>query len=133
MSDTEQSFPQPLRFGEIDIPVAEQTPLVLLLLSVIRQLKKENQELRDEIQRLKGTTRRPDIKPSVLLKPDKPKPKQPPGKRPGSDKRRKTKDIRIDQDVIVPPHELPPGAILEGYRDFVVQDLIIKANNTRYR
>jgi hypothetical protein len=133
MSNPEQPTPQPLRFGDIDIPVPEQTPLVLLLLSVIQQLKKENQELRDEIQRLKGTTRRPDIKPSVLLKPDKKKPKQPPGKRPGSDKRSKTKDIRIDQDVVLPPTELPPDAVLEGYRDFVVQDLIIQGNNTRYR
>ncbi len=88
--------------------------------------------LRDEIQRLKKTTRRPDIKPRVLLKPDNQKSKQQPGKRPGSDKRSKTKDIRIDQDVVLPPSELPPDAVLEGYRDFVVQDLIIKTNNTRY-
>jgi len=120
MSDTEQPIPQPLRFGDIEIPVADQTPLVLLLLSVIQQLKKENQELRDEIQRLKGTTRRPIIKPSVLLKPEKQKPKQPPGKRPGSQKRSKTKDIRIDQDVVLPPTDLPSGAVLEGYRDLGV-------------
>jgi len=41
MSDTEEQIAQPLRFGDIDIPVAEQTPLVLLLISVIQQLKKE--------------------------------------------------------------------------------------------
>ncbi len=133
MSDTEQPIPQPLRFGDIEIPVADQTPLVLLLLSVIQQLKKENQELRDEIQRLKGTTTRPVIKPSVLLKPDDKKGKQPPGKRPGSSKRHKTKDIRIDQDQVLLPNDLPPGAVLEGYRDFVVQDLIFESSNTRYR
>lgn len=133
MSDNEQEIPQTLRFGDIDIPAAEQTPLVLLLLSVIQQLKKENQELRDEIQRLKKTTRRPDIKPSVLLKPDAKKPEQPPSKRPGSAKRQKTKALHIDQDVVLVPDDLPTGAILEGYRDFVVQDLIFKSNNTRYR
>ena len=133
MSDNEQEIPQPLRFGDIDIPVVEQTPLVLLLLSVIQQLKKENQELRDEIQRLKGSTTRPVIKPSVLLKPT-PKPdKMSPEKRPGSAKRQKTKSLHIDQDVVLVPDDLPPGALLEGYRDFVVQDLIFKSNNTRYR
>ena len=68
MSDQELPAPQFLRIGDVEISGAEQTPLVLLLLSVIQQLKKENQDLRDEIQRLKGTTRRPVIKPSVLLK-----------------------------------------------------------------
>ena len=122
-----------IRFGDIEIPVAEQTPLVLLLLSVIQQLKKENQELRDEIQRLEGSTKRPDIKPSRLLKPTPEPGKKPPEKRPGSEKRKKTKDLRIDQDLVLKPDDLPPGAVLEGYRDFVVQDLIVKSNNTRYR
>ena len=133
MSDQDPDLPEPLRIAGVEIPVQDQSPLVLLLVAVIQKQATEIQELRDEIQRLKKTTRRPDIKPSVLLKPEKQKPKQPPGKRPGSDKRSKTKDIRIDQDVVLPPSELPPDAVLEGYRDFVVQDLIIRTNNTRYR
>jgi len=42
MSDIDQEIPQPIRFGDIEIPVAEQTPLVLSV-SVIQQLKKEKQ------------------------------------------------------------------------------------------
>jgi hypothetical protein len=133
MSEQDSDLPQPLRIAGVEIPVQDQSPLALLLVAVIQKQATEILQLKDEIQRLKGTTRRPDIKPSVLLKPDKEKPKQPPGKRPGSDKRSKTKDIRIDQDVVLPPTELPPDAVLEGYRDFVVQDLIIQGNNTRYR
>ena len=133
MSDQEPPASQSLRIGDVEISGVDKTPLVLLLLSVIQQLKKENQDLRDEIQRLKGTTRRPDIKPSVLLRPPKPPPTKPPGKRPGSTKRDKTKDLRIDQDHVLQPSDLPPGAVLEGYRDFVVQDLIFKSNYTRYR
>jgi len=43
----------------------------------------------------------------------------------------KTKEIRIDQDVVLRPSDLPPDAVLEGYLDFVVQDLVIKTINTR--
>ena len=133
MSDQDPDLPEPLRIAGVEIPVQDQSPLVLLLVALVQKQATEIQELRDEIQRLKKTTRRPDIKPSVLLKPEKKKPKQSPGKRPGSDKRSKTKDIHIDQDILLPPSELPPDAVLEGYRDFVVQDLVIKTNNTRYR
>jgi len=88
-------MPQPLQIAGIDITVEEQSPLVLELLGVIQQLQKEYQELRDEIQRIKKSTLRPTIKPSVLLKPPPPEgdPSKPgkKRKRPGSSKRKKTK------------------------------------------
>jgi len=65
-----------------------------------------------------------------LLKPTLEPGKKPTEKRPGSAKRKKTKDLRIDQDVVLKPDNLPPGAVLEGCQDFVVQDLIVKPNNT---
>jgi len=55
-----------------DIPEAERTALVLLLLEALAQLKEENQLLKDEIARLKGQKSRPKIEPSKL---EKPKPK----------------------------------------------------------
>lgn len=133
MSEQNHDSPQPLRIAGTEIPVQDQSPLVLLLVSLIQKQSAEIQELRDEIQRLKGTTRRPIIKPSVLLKPEDKKRKQPPGKRPGSSKRHKTQAIRIDHDQVLLPDTLPSGAVLEGYRDFIVQDLVIKSSNTRYR
>ena len=133
MSDQDPELTKPVCIAGVEIPAEHQSDLVLLLVGLIQKQATEIQQLKDEIQRLKGTTRRPNIKPSVLLKDDKKQNNQPPKKRPGSDKRSKTKDIRIDHDVVLPPTELPPGAVLEGYRDFVVQDLIIKGNNTRYR
>jgi hypothetical protein len=134
MSDKkEQETPRPLRISGIDIPVAEQSPLVLALLAVIQKQDREIQELRDEIQRLKKTTVRPKINPSRLLKPPSPDTSDPKKKRPGSAKRQKTKALRIDLDQVIQPDDLPPGARLEGYRDFVVQDLVIESRNTRYR
>jgi hypothetical protein len=131
MSKTEPENPQPLRLGELEIPVAEQTPLVLALAAVIQRLERENRELRDEIQRLKGTTQRPKINPSRLLKPLAPP--NPPGKRPGSEKRSKTRELKIDETILLVPDDLPPDARLEGYRDFVVQDLVVKTHTIRYR
>lgn len=81
MSKSEPKTPQPITLAGIEIPVADQTPLVLALVAVIKKLERENRKLRDEVDRLKGTTRRPKITPSRLL--EKPAGKQDPkGKRP---------------------------------------------------
>jgi len=44
------------------------TPLVMVLLEIIRIQQEQIQELRDEIARLKGQKPKPKIKPSVLQK-----------------------------------------------------------------
>jgi hypothetical protein len=123
----------PIRIGSLTIPPAEQTPLVLALLEIIRRQDAEIQALKDEIHKLKGTTQRPQIEPSRLLKPPQPKSDKPQGKRPGSQKRRKTQQLQIHQDVSLVIEGLPAGTQIEGYRDFVVQDLNVAARNTRYR
>ena len=71
-----------------EIPVNEQTPLVLSLLESLNALYEENQFLRDEIARLKGEKPKPDIKPSSIGSGDKKANSS--TKRPGSDKRKKT-------------------------------------------
>lgn len=131
-ADPPVSVPQPIRILGIEIPVADQSPLVLSLVAIIQRQDLEIQALRDEIQRMKGTTQRPKIAPSRLLKPASPPP--PPGaKRPGSAKRSKTRELKIDETIVLQPDPLPPGARVEGYRDFVVQDLIVKTHTIRYR
>jgi hypothetical protein len=133
MSNTEHNSPQPLQIAGIDISVAEQTPLVLALLAVIQRQEREIQDLRNEIHRLKGTTQRPKIEPSRLLKPPPTGKTDPKTKRPGSAKRQKTKHLKIDDTKPLYLDDLPDGSRLEGYRDFVVQDLVVKTNNVRYR
>lgn len=122
-----------LRIGSLTIPPVEQTPLVLALAEIIRRQDAEIKSLRDEIHKLKGNTRRPKIEPSRLLEPGNPKSGKSGGKRPGSEKRRKTQELPIHQDVPLVIERLPAGTRIEGYRDFVVQDLKVAAHNTRYR
>ena len=123
----------PIQIGSLTIPPEDQTPLVLALLEIIRRQDEEIKALRDEIHKLKGTTRRPKIEPSRLLKPKQPKSGKARGKRPGSAKRVKTRHLQIHQDVPLVIEDLPAGTRIEGYRDFVVQDLKVAAHNTRYR
>jgi hypothetical protein len=123
----------PIQIGSLTIPPAEQTPLVLALLEIIRRQDAEIKALKDEIHKLKGTTQRPKIEPSRLLKPPQPKSDKPQDKRPGSAKRNKTQALVIHQEVPLVVEGLPAGTRIEGYRDFVVQDLKVAAHNTRYR
>jgi Transposase IS66 family len=122
-----------------DIAPEERTPLGETLLALLRvqqdriqQLEATVQQLRDEIALLKGQKPRPDIKPS-LLEARPPKAAEPEsGKRPGSAKRPKTAELHIHQEVPLHPENLPQGATFRGYEAYVVQELVIHNENTRY-
>jgi len=112
------------------------------------RLQELNQHLCDEVAVLKGEKKRPDFKPSRMNEDaGKPAPtaqveeagqaedaKPEPVKRPGSAKKQKTGALKIDHEKVIQPTEpLPPGSRFKGYRDFVVQDIVITTNNIRYR
>jgi hypothetical protein len=129
-----------------DIPASEQTPVVKSLLvlleqysQIIQQQAEEIDLLKDEVRVLKGEKKRPTFKPSQL---DKETEKSRKGdtkttkdkKRPGSKKRSKNAELTIHEDQIIQPTDpIPPGSRFKGYRDFVVQELVIDTKNTRYR
>jgi Transposase IS66 family len=122
-----------------EIRPEERTPLVEALLAIIRQLldrvaqlEETNQQLRDEIAKLKGQKPRPDIKPSVL-EASKPKTEEREGdKRPGSAKRPKTAELHIHHEVLLHSESPPVGATFRCYEAYIVQELLIKNENTRY-
>src|SRR5258708_2562332 len=122
-----------------EIRPEDRTPLVEALLAIIRplldrvaELEQTNQLLRDEIATLKGLKPRPDLKPS-LLEATQPKPApQPDGKRPGSAKRPKTAELHIHRELPLHPEGLPVGATFRGFEAYVVQELLITNENTRY-
>jgi transposase IS66 family protein len=121
-----------------EIPAEKRTPLVEALLGIIRQLmdrvqelEQTNQQLRDEIARLKGQKPRPDIKPSRLETPAKSAGEKKP-RSSGSAKPPKASELRIDRELPLYPSPLPVGAAFKGMETYVVQDLIIKSETTRY-
>jgi hypothetical protein len=122
-----------------EIRPEERTPLVEALLAIIRQLldrvgqlEETVQHLRDENAQLKGQQSRPDIKPSVLES-AKPKTERKEGeKRPGSAKRPKTAELTIHHEVPLHAEGLPDGSTFRCYESYVVQELVIQNENTRY-
>jgi len=141
----------------VEIPPDQRTPLVDALLGVIGQLQTANEQLQasneqlrqrceqleEEIQRLKGLPEKPKRQPpqsSPLNDPQGPpsasgrkKPKPPGGKRPGSAKRCKTKQLAVHNEVLLRVDDLPEGTKFLGYQDYTVQDLRVEPYNTRYR
>jgi hypothetical protein len=117
------------------VPEEERTPLVVTLLEICSLQKEIVQALKDEIARLKGQKPRPRIKPSTLEKgSDKNEAEgKATGKRPGSAKRRKTRELTIHETVVVPPENIPEGSRFKGYQDFTVQDIVFREHNILYR
>ena len=117
------------------IPEEEKTPLVTELLHTVQALHEDVQRLRDEIARLKEHKGKPKIPPSRLEKDPKEtqKKKDGSGKRPGSEKRSKTKDLPIHETIPVPPKDIPPGSTRVGHNDWIVQGLKIELHNVCYQ
>jgi len=111
-----------------------------LLLNLVEELKQENhtlraevQQLRDELNRLKGEQGKPDIKPSKKAAANyssEPERRQRQPRRQG----RKRDKIRIDREatLAVDPQELPADAEFKGYETVVIQDLAIRTDNVRF-
>jgi hypothetical protein len=122
-----------------EIPAEERTPLVEALLGIIRQLadrvaelEQTNQELRDEIARLKGLKPRPQISPSILNTPPQAEDGTKKERRRGKPSRPKTAELTIHHEVTLHPDNLPAGSTFKCFEPYVVQGLIIQSDNTKY-
>jgi hypothetical protein len=113
---------------------------IVLLLNLVEEVKQENerwrvtnQELRDEISRLKGEQGKPDIKPnkkkreSHSSEKERRKPKQ-------WQKSSKLEKVKIDREEIakVDKSQLPADAEFKGYEPVVVQELKVETDNIRF-
>lgn len=114
-------------------PPAERPPWLEALLHELaalreqnHRLREENQALRDELARLKNQKGKPKIGPSRLNERDG-------NKRGGKRKRRRDRRLEPDRTVVIRAEQVPDGSRFKGYSDWLVQELVIKAETTLYR
>ena len=114
-----------------EIAESEQTPVGRRLLPIIGDQQAHIQRLEDELRRLQSGSPRPPLKPNTLqaavdaaLKPtaDAPRRRGP--------QRAKTVELVIHETCRVVLEEVPAGSRFQGYRSYVVQDVVIRLHNT---
>ena len=100
----------------------------------LQALTAENERLRAEIRRLKGEPPRPTPRPQVPAAPDLSSERERRESRPGR-KRGKNATLRIDREEVrrVERASLPADAEFKGYAEVIVQDLVLRAETTRFR
>ena len=99
-----------------------------------QQLREENQRLRDENNRLKGEQGRPKVparRPEAAKHSSEAERRVPRGRV----KAAKNPTIPIDREETrtVDPEILPPDAEFKGYEDVIVQDVVFRTDNGRFR
>ena len=128
-----------------EISESERTPLVNWLLQVIEQQQQVINKLEAEVNQLKAKVGsldeelkaakklkgKPQIRPSRLNQEEK-QPTKSGERRAGSDKRSKKTEFVVDEERRIEPEELPEKAKFNGYREYDVQDLLLKRHNIRY-
>jgi hypothetical protein len=113
---------------------------IVLLLNLVEEVKQENdrlrvtvQQLRDEINRLKGEQGKPDIKPNK--KKDKNHSSEKERRKPKKwQKSSKLEQVEADRQQIlrVDQSELPADAEFKGYEPVIVQEIKIETDNVRF-
>ena len=104
--------------------------LVIELLTKVAELEKTVAEQRDEIARLKGLKPRPKIKPSGMEKASAARSSDVKAQRRRRGKKKTTRDV--DEQRIIKAEGVPGGSRFKGYESFVVQELVLRPQVTRY-
>ena len=117
--------------GEVERLGKENQKLAAALASA----KRENQELKDEIRRLKGLPPRPPMKPSGMeTATDRPAPETPSAAEAAPPHRRGpgVSKLSVDRTVTLTA-SAPAGSRHKGYEEIIVQDIAFKPEVTLYR
>jgi hypothetical protein len=110
----------------------DRTPLVDQLVDIINEQNKRLDLLTNEIRRLKDLKTKPKLKPSKLRDSEKQAQKESrKTNRNKSEKHSRTKPInRIE---IIKAENIPADARFKGYRNYKVQELVIRVENVLYK
>ena len=116
-----------------EIAESEQTPVVRNLLEVIGEQQTHIQRLEDELRRLQGGPPRPQLKPNTLQTAVEAALQSASGEpRRRGPQRAKTAELIIHETCRVVLEEVPAGSRFQGYRSYVVQEVVIRLHNTEY-
>ncbi len=128
-----------LQLDQIDDPQLRE--VIRRLMNLVEQmsaenqlLREENQHLRDENNRLKGEQGRPKV-PARRSEPANHSSEAERRVPRGRVKQAKNPTIAVDREETrtVDPDILPPDAAFKGYEDVIVQDVVFRTDNVRFR
>jgi hypothetical protein len=111
--------------------VEEQRKLIDKLSKQLQNQKGRIEQLEAELRAKKKLKGKPRLSASLLNQPESIEPK--PEKRAGSDKKSKKSSVEIDEEIKIQPNSIPKNAKFNGYRNYDVQELIIKRQNIRFQ
>ena len=94
----------------------------------LQEQSRKIQALEEEIARLKNRPKKPQLKPSRIGVLEKLS-----AKKELKSRKKRRKKLKIHKVVILKPEYLPTGSRLLKYRDYVVQNIRIEAENIKYR
>jgi Transposase IS66 family len=111
--------------------VEEQRKLIEKLFKQLENQKERIEQLEAELRAKKKLKGKPKLSASLLNQPEQQEPKS--EKRAGSAKNSKKVNFEIDEEIQIQPEEIPKNAKFNGYRNYDVQELIIKRHNIRFQ
>jgi hypothetical protein len=111
--------------------VEEQRKLIDKLSKQIANQKTRIEQLEAELLAKKKLKGKPKLSASLLNQPEAKEQKA--DKRAGSAKESKKLNFEIDEEISIQPESIPENAKFNGYRNYDVQELIIKRHNIRFQ
>jgi hypothetical protein len=111
--------------------VEEQRKLIEKLTKQVSNQKERIEQLEAELLAKKKLKGKPKLSASLLNQAEPKEAKL--EKRAGSVKESKKTNFEIDEEIRIQPNSIPENAKFNGYRNYDVQDLIIKRHNIRFQ
>jgi hypothetical protein len=127
-----------LRELDFSAPETQQEVFSLLetLCGIILAQQREIEELKDEINRLKGEKGKPNFGPKKEASKEPSKDKMPNiNERKPWAKSSKKEKVKIDREEVIRLDAglLPPDAVFKGYEEKIVQNIVVKTDNVLYK
>lgn len=120
--------------------VGEQQVIIQGLQKTIEKMERQLKQQQDRIEQLEAELRaqkklkgKPKIRASQLNSATSDSGKEKAEKRAGSAKVSKKSSIKIDEERIIEPDEIPERGRFNGYRDYDIQELNLERHNIRFR